>query len=82
MKLTDEIFFFRKSYLTDKNDNRSVKYTRDGSFTMNTQGYLVTKDGDYVLNAAGAAAERAGIRNFIPTLIREGFGPIKARLAA
>ena len=31
-----------------------MKYTRDGSFTVNTEGYLVTKDGDYVLNATGA----------------------------
>ena len=39
---------------TDKDGNTSVKYTRDGSFTMNTEGYLVTTDGDYVLNATGA----------------------------
>jgi flagellar basal-body rod protein FlgG len=39
---------------TDKQGNTSVKYTRDGSFTVNTDGYLVTKDGDYVLNATGA----------------------------
>ena len=39
---------------TDKQGNTSVKYTRDGSFTVNTEGYLVTKDGDYVLNATGA----------------------------
>ena len=39
---------------TDKSGNTSVKYTRDGSFTVNTEGYLVTKDGDYVLNATGA----------------------------
>lgn len=41
---------------TDKQGNTSVKYTRDGAFTVNTQGYLVTKDGDYVLNANGAMA--------------------------
>ena len=41
---------------TDKQGNTSVKYTRDGSFTVNTEGYLVTKDGDYVLNATGANA--------------------------
>lgn len=39
---------------TDKEGNTSVKYTRDGSFTVNVDGYLVTKDGDYVLNATGA----------------------------
>lgn len=45
--------FFAVSF-TDKQGNTSVKYTRDGSFTVNTEGYLVTKDGDYVLNATGA----------------------------
>ena len=27
-----------------------MKYSRDGAFVVNTAGYLVTKDGDYVLN--------------------------------
>lgn len=45
--------FFAISF-TDKAGNTSVKYTRDGAFAINTQGYLVTKDGDYVLNANGA----------------------------
>ena len=40
--------------ITDKQGNTSVKYTRDGAFTVNKEGYLVTKDGDYVLNATGA----------------------------
>ena len=44
--------FFAIAY-TDKQGNSSVKYTRDGAFTVNTQGYLVTKDGDYVLNVNG-----------------------------
>lgn len=39
---------------TDKAGNTSVKYTRDGAFVVNTQGYLVTKDGDYVLDRGGA----------------------------
>lgn len=46
--------FFAVSF-TDKAGNTSVKYTRDGAFVVNTQGYLVTKDGDYVLNQNGAA---------------------------
>ena len=33
-----------------------MKYTRDGAFTINTQGYLVTKDGDFVLNQNDAMA--------------------------
>lgn len=31
----------------------STKYTRDGSFTLNKDGYLVTKDGDFVLGNRG-----------------------------
>lgn len=53
--------FFAISF-TDKMGNTSVKYTRDGAFTVNTQGYLVTKDGDYVLNANGAANTNANAR--------------------
>ncbi len=45
--------FFAIAY-TDKAGNTMVKYTRDGAFTVNTEGYLVTKDGDYVLNMNGA----------------------------
>lgn len=41
--------FFAVAY-TDKEGNASVKYTRDGAFIVNTQGYLVTKDGDFVLS--------------------------------
>ena len=50
---------------TDKQGNTSVKYTRDGSFTVNTEGYLVTKDGDYVLNATGAMNGDPSRNNFI-----------------
>lgn len=56
--------FFAVSF-TDKAGNTSVKYTRDGAFTINTQGYLVTKDGDYVLNANGATNSDPGQANFI-----------------
>lgn len=38
---------------TNKSGESSVKYTRDGSFTLNVGGYLVTKDGDYVLSDKG-----------------------------
>lgn len=39
---------------TDRNGNTSVKYTRDGEFTVNSDGYLVTSDGNHVLNQTGA----------------------------
>ena len=37
----------------NKAGETSTKYTRDGSFTLNKEGYLVTKDGDYVLGNKG-----------------------------
>lgn len=38
---------------TNKAGETSTKYTRDGAFVVNTEGYLVTKDGDYVLSKSG-----------------------------
>lgn len=38
---------------TDKKGVESVKYTRDGSFTTDAEGYLRTKDGDFVLGEGG-----------------------------
>lgn len=38
---------------TNKAGETSTKYTRDGSFTLTQDGYLVTKDGDFVLNNNG-----------------------------
>ena len=46
--LTDRGFFLIE--YTNKADVTSVKYTRDGNFTMNAQGFLVTQDGDFVLD--------------------------------
>ena len=34
---------------TNKSGETSTKYTRDGGFTLTKEGWLVTKDGDYVL---------------------------------
>lgn len=44
--------FFNIEY-TNKSGETSTKYTRDGSFVVNTEGYLVTKDGDYVIGTDG-----------------------------
>lgn len=60
LKITDNPYdlalsgegFFNVEF-TNKNGETSTKYTRDGSFTVNTEGYLVTKDGDYVLGTNG-----------------------------
>lgn len=38
---------------TSKAGETSTKYTRDGGFTLTKDGYLVTKDGDYVLGESG-----------------------------
>lgn len=56
--------FFAISY-TNKNNETSVKYTRDGAFTVNTEGYLVTKDGDFVLNQNGAMNQDGGAGSYI-----------------
>lgn len=56
--------FFAISF-TDKAGNNSVKYTRDGAFTLDKEGYLRTKDGDYVLNLDGALNSDPGEDNYI-----------------
>lgn len=38
---------------TNKSGETSTKYTRDGSFTLTSEGYLVTKDGDFVIGSKG-----------------------------
>lgn len=48
--------FFGISY-TNKNGEEMTKYTRDGSFTMDANGALRTKDGDYLLSSTGSAIE-------------------------
>lgn len=44
--------FFTLSF-TNKRGVESTTYTRDGSFTLNKEGYLVTKDGDFVQGESG-----------------------------
>ena len=44
--------FFAVEY-TNKRGETSTKYTRDGNFTMNVQGFLQTQDGDFVLDEDG-----------------------------
>lgn len=38
---------------TNKAGETSTLYTRDGAFQINREGYLVTKDGDFVLGESG-----------------------------
>ncbi len=71
-RVTDNIYdlaidgdgFFAISY-TNKAGETSVKYSRDGAFSVTREGYLVTKDGDYVLNQAAAQAGNPGQAGYI-----------------
>ena len=70
-RVTDNVYdvaldgdgFFAISF-TNKAGETSVKYTRDGAFTVNTNGYLVTKDGGRAggFEEKAAAAKAAGAR--------------------
>ncbi len=60
--------FFAVEY-TNKAGETSVKYTRDGNFTMNLQGYLQTQDGDYVLDENG---RRIRMNTALPVSIDRG----------
>lgn len=51
LALTDNGFF--EVEFTSKSGESTVKYTRDGNFTMDQQGYIVTQDGDHLLNVDG-----------------------------
>jgi len=48
LALSGEGFFAVE--FTNKAGETSTKYTRAGQFTLNTEGYLVTEEGDYVLD--------------------------------
>ena len=71
-RVTDNVYdfaldgdgFFAISY-TNKAGETTVKYTRDGAFVVNRDGYLLTKDGDYVLNPAAAQAGNPGPAGYI-----------------
>jgi flagellar basal-body rod protein FlgF len=54
--------FFSISF-TNKSGEQSTMYTRDGEFTIDSEGALRTKDGDYVLGEGGEI--------FIPTNANE-----------
>lgn len=50
---------------TNKAGETSVKYTRDGAFTVDSEGYLRTSDGDYVLNSDGALNSDPSDTNYV-----------------
>lgn len=45
--------FFTVQHI-NREDETSLMYTRDGNFTMDAQGFLITQDGDYVIGDTGA----------------------------
>lgn len=45
---------------TDKQGNSSIRYTRNGEFTVNNEGYFMTPDGDYLLNKQAALNGQMG----------------------
>lgn len=72
MRITDEQTdmalagngFFAIAF-ADKNGNTTVKYTRDGAFTVDADGYLVTGDGDHVLTPNGAMNTNPAQGNYV-----------------
>lgn len=48
---------------TNKAGETSIKYTRDGAFTVDNEGYFRTVDGDYLLNDGGAMGSAYGAGN-------------------
>lgn len=47
--------FFAFSHTNDKTNETTVKYTRDGEFSVDKDGYFRDSDGNYLLNKTGAA---------------------------
>lgn len=50
---------------TDKQGNTSVKYTRDGEFTVDNQGYFRNGNGDYLLDMNGATSGQISEANYV-----------------
>ena len=50
---------------TNKAGETSIKYTRDGAFVVDRDGYLRTVDGDYVLTQEGAMNSQGGEDNYV-----------------
>ncbi len=56
--------FFQLS-LMDKAGNESIRYTRNGSFTMSNDGHIVDKDGNYLIGESGAIVVPSNATNII-----------------
>lgn len=49
---------------TNKNGESSVKYTRDGNFTLNVNGEIVNKNGDFLLDKSGGHIKLDPMQDF------------------
>ncbi|GKX28502.1 flagellar basal body protein [Vallitalea longa] len=49
--------------IEDKEGNQQIRYTRDGSFTLSTDGTLMTKEGNYILGQNGKIVIPSGSNN-------------------
>ncbi|MDY0409469.1 flagellar hook-basal body protein [Virgibacillus soli] len=49
-------------FFTVQNEQGDVRYTRNGNFTVDSEGYLVTNEGYYVLNEAGNPIQTNGVQ--------------------
>ncbi|MBQ1547537.1 MAG: flagellar hook-basal body protein [Lachnospiraceae bacterium] len=56
--------FFAVAF-TNKGGETSVKYTRDGEFTVDVNGYFRDHDGNYLLDANGAATGAINEANYV-----------------
>lgn len=52
---------FGSVFFTVQNENGEPRYTRNGNFTVDGQGYLVTTQGYYVLDQAGNPIQTGGM---------------------
>lgn len=53
-------------FFTVQNEAGGIRYTRNGNFTIDGEGYLTTNQGYYVLNAAGNPIQTGGL-DFVVT---------------
>ncbi len=56
--------FFAISF-TNRAGQTSIKYTRDGAFSVDNEGYFRTGDGDYLLNMNGALNSANNQANYV-----------------
>ena len=57
--------FFAISHTNKNTGEQTVKYTRDGEFTVDLNGYLRDTDGNFVLDRNGAATGNAIEENYV-----------------